>query len=113
MKQIYFITGTRGIGKSTIEGLQQKVAEFYSQRGYDASPQTLVLGALEELGELAMAILLTVTDDFKPSPRKLSSEWADARDPAREIGDCITYLLALCNKLDIVPYFKWLDREEK
>ena len=88
--------------------LQTKVANLYKQRGYIASPQTLLLGAMEELGELAMAILLTETEDFKPSAKKLSPEWADARDPAREVGDCITYLLALCNRLGIVPYFKWL-----
>lgn len=112
MKQIYFITGSRGIGKFTIEGLQQKVAELYSQKGYNASPQTLVLGIMEELGELAMAILLTECDDFKPSSRKLYLN-GQMHSPAREIGDCITCLLALCNELGIVPYFKWLDGEEE
>ena len=94
--------------------MQQKVRELYSKRGYYASVQTLLLGAMEELGELAQAILLTECDDFvlKPDSKKLTAEWADARDPAREVGDCITYLLAICNVLGIKPYFKWEDKRE-
>lgn len=87
--------------------LQEEIASLYRQRGYDALPQTLVLGAVEELGELAMAVLLTECPDFKPSSKKLSLKWSDARDPAREVGDTITYLLAFCNALGIVPHFKW------
>lgn len=94
-----------------IEALQKAVDELYKTRGYSASPQTLCLGAMEELGELAMALLLTCTEDFKPSPKKLSPEWADARDPAHEVGDCITYLLALCNQLGVSPKFEWLKDE--
>lgn len=92
-----------------LKQLQKAIYEMYEKRGFtDASPQTLCLGAMEELGELAQALLLTTIKDFHPSARKLLPEWADARDPAREIGDCITYLLALCTKLEIEPYFKWL-----
>lgn len=91
----------------SIEELQRRVGQMYERRGYNASPQTLCLGAMEELGELAMALLLTECDDFIPSAKKLTPEWADTRNPAREIGDCITYLLALCNRLGIRPQFKW------
>ena len=90
-----------------INDLQRECAAMYDKRGYIAGPRTLLLGAMEELGELAMAVLLTECDDFIPSPRKLSPEWADARDPAREVGDTITYLLHLCNVLGIEPHFKW------
>jgi len=96
---------------SDLEKLQSDIQKLYEDRGYAAGPQTLCLGAMEELGELAMALLLTVTPDFKPSPRKLTPEWTLARDPARHVGDCITYLLALCNKLNIVPTFKWRKME--
>lgn len=88
--------------------LQQKVDEMYRDRGYTAGPATLLAGVIEEVGELAMSLLLTgVYPDFKPSPRKLGPEWSAARDPAREVGDTITYLLALCNQLGIEPTFKW------
>ena len=93
----------------TIQRLQSHVESLYAERGYDeAGVQTLLLGAMEKLGELAQAILLTECKDFNPSAKKISPSWADARDPAREVGDCITYLLALCNRLGIEPYFKWL-----
>ena len=95
-----------------IEEIQKRISDLYREREYIAGPQTLVLGAMEELGELAMAILLTQSPDFKPSTRKMTPEWADARDPAREIGDCITYLLALANKLGVKPKFKWLSKEQ-
>lgn len=94
-----------------ILNLQLQVKCLCLQHGYTASAQTLALGAMEELGELAMALLLTECDDFKPSAKKMSPEWADARDPAREVGDTITYLLALCNSLDIEPKFKWMDTD--
>jgi NTP pyrophosphatase (non-canonical NTP hydrolase) len=97
---------------SLMSVLQYEINKLYLERGYNSSPQTLFLGATEELGELAMALLLTECSDFKPSPKKMSPEWADARDPAREIGDLITYLLALCNKLGIAPHFKWMEEGE-
>jgi len=87
--------------------LQGEIAKLYKLRGYNAGPQTLLIGAMEELGELAEAILLTECEDFKPSAKKLSPEYADARDPAHEVGDCITYLLGLCNVLGIEPHFEW------
>lgn len=89
--------------------LQTKVADLYQQRSYTAGPQTLLLGAMEELGELAEAILLTQASDFKPFGKKLSPAYIGECNPALEIGDCITYLLALCNSLGISPYFKWLE----
>ena len=92
-----------------IERLQGEISLLYQERDYVAGPTTLLLGAMEELGELAMALLLTECDDFKPPNKKLSPEWASARDPAREIGDTITYLLALANSLNIAPYFKWKE----
>jgi len=98
----------RRMRSDNLRKLQMLAQEEFERRGFDAGPQTLVLGAMEELGELAMALLLTECDDFQPSKKKLSPEWADARDPAREVGDCITYLLALCNRLGIEPEFKWL-----
>jgi len=93
--------------------LQKQIAELYKKRGYSAKPQTLVLGATEELGELAQAVLLTMCEDFKPSKRK-QREWPTAFSldrPAYEVGDIITYLLALCNSLDIEPRFKWIERD--
>lgn len=91
-----------------IRELQSQVEHLYVKRGYDAGVQTLLLGAMEELGELAQAILLTECEDFKPYGKKMASHWVDAQNPALEVGDCITYLLALCNCLGIEPHFKWL-----
>jgi len=89
--------------------LQQAVKQLYQTREYTkASIQTLVLGAVGEMGELAEAILLSQCPDFKPSLRKQALQ-VDRQDIAREVGDCITYLLGLCNALDIEPYFGWQD----
>jgi len=85
--------------------LQRDILRLYRDRGYSESPQTLVLGAMTELGELAQAILLTECGDFKPSSKKLGR--SDLRDVAHEVGDVITYLLGLCNELGIEPRFGW------
>lgn len=90
--------------------LQQAVLHLYRERGYDEGPRTLVLDAMAELGELAQAILLTECVDFKPTPKKLGRD--DLTDVAHEVGDVITYLLGLCNKLGIEPSFGWADRPE-
>jgi len=87
--------------------LQCSVQQLYAERGYDAGVQTLLLGAMEELGELAQAILITECEDFQPMPRKPS---LDHSNTAHEVGDCITYLLALCNRLGIEPYFEWREK---
>ncbi len=93
----------------TLKQLQESVREMYTKRGFDkASATTLALGAAEEIGEVAQAVLITVTPDFTPSAKKLSPEWEDCRDVASEVGDTITYLLALCNKMGIQPKFKWI-----
>jgi len=92
----------------TLADLQEKVKILHQERGYIASPQTLTLGAVEEMGELAQAILLTVCDDFRPTKRKLGRN--DLMSVAHEIGDVITYLLGLCVVLGIEPYFEWSER---
>ena len=91
--------------------LQVRIEKMYADRGFEkASPQTLALGICEEAGEVAQAILLTETLDFKPSEKKLTEEWKDTRNVASEIGDLITYAIALCNKLGIEPEFKWMKK---
>jgi NTP pyrophosphatase (non-canonical NTP hydrolase) len=87
--------------------LQKQIGILHQERGYTAGPQTLTLGAMEEMGELAQAILLTECADFKPSQKKLGR--TDLVDVAHEIGDIITYLLGLCNALGIEPYFQWKE----
>lgn len=88
-----------------IDELQQCINKLCKERGFNnQSPQTLVLGAMEELGELAKAILLTECDDYRPSLKKLSSIQSKDHSPAQEIGDTITYLLCLCNCLEIFPF---------
>jgi len=88
--------------------LQDHIQQVYDGRGYDASPQTLVLGLMEEVGELAQTILLTECDDFQASRQKQQRELERDKDVASEVGDVITYALALCNRLSITPRFKFL-----
>ena len=96
-----------------LQELQRLVEQLYLERGYVAEVQTLLLGAMEEMGEIAQAILLTECEDFKPSARKRALDWADTCNTEHEVGDCITYLLALCNRLGIEPYFEWLEYGEE
>lgn len=85
-----------------LDELQQTVRGWYGHKGFKTSPQTLVIGLMEEVGELATAILLTECQDFVPSDHKTEAD----KDVASEVGDCIVYLLALCNELGIKPVFK-------
>ena len=87
-----------------MDELQQAVARHYRNCGYDkASVQTLVLGLAEEVGELAQAVLLTQCTDYTPSAHKV--ELIKDMDISHEVGDCITYLMGICNVLDIQPFF--------
>lgn len=87
----------------TLEELQESVIRLYKEQGYSTNVSTLMLGAMEELGELAQAVLLTECDDYVPSKSKEETELA------REIGDIITYLLAICNSMGTSPRFSWLE----
>lgn len=89
-----------------LQDLQLTVKGFYEHKGFNSSPQTLVLGLMEEVGELAEAMLLNYTADFVPSNEKALLDLHPEDDVAYEVGDCITYLLALCNRLRIEPKFK-------
>jgi NTP pyrophosphatase (non-canonical NTP hydrolase) len=98
--------------KNVITGddLQSLVAALHVERGYTSSPQTLLIGALEELGEVAQIILATLTSDYTASDRKLSPEWVNDHDLASEIGDVLTYLYGLCYVLDLHPKFTWMKK---
>jgi NTP pyrophosphatase (non-canonical NTP hydrolase) len=90
------------------KNLQEEVQRFYQRKGYNSSSQTLMLGLMEEVGELAQAILLTECDDFKPSRHKMAGDLGDIqkhKDVAAEVADVFIYALALCNRLGIKP--KW------
>ena len=93
--------------------LQEFIAKWYATRGYDAGPSTLMLGLMEEVGELAEAILLTQCPDFHCSRHKAESIKSGARriNVSAEIGDVLLYLMALCNRLGIRPYLKCLAAE--
>jgi len=90
------------ISQVGIKELQDKVAEVYYAMGYtQASVQTLMLGVVEEVGELAQTVLVHHTMDYIVSPHKATLVPDDC--VAHEIGDIIIYLLAICNKLHITP----------
>lgn len=93
-----------------IKKLQDKVAEVYYARGYTkASVQTLLVGVMEEVGELAQTVLVHHTMDYTLSPRKAALVPND--NVAHEVGDIIVYLLAICNKLYITPEFDLGDTQ--
>lgn len=101
--------------RSELYWLQKEVKDLYRLQHYHAGPRTLCLGAMEELGELAQAILLSAeTKDFVPSKRKrmVVDQMPELLKVAEEVGDIITYLLALCNTLHIRPYFKRLEKKD-
>jgi len=95
--------------------LQEFIAKWYESKGYKAGPTTLALGAVEEIGELSEAILLTQCADFQCSnhKRKLIETDLVRINVAAEVGDVLIYLLALCNSLGIRPYLKCLSAEVK
>jgi len=89
------------------ELLYEAVIQLWKQEGWCAGPQTLVLGSLEKLGELAAEILVTECFDFTPSHHKPNVQECRDNIPY-EIGDILTYLMELCYVLGIRPKFKWL-----
>jgi len=95
--------------------LQEFVAKWYASKGYNAGAVTLMLGVMEEVGELAEAILLTQVPDFQCSPHKqLGIDSGERRiNVSGEVGDVIIYLMALCNSLGIRPYIKGLTADVK
>lgn len=96
--------------RMTLWELQKQAASMYEARGFKAGAPTLALGIAEEAGEVARAVLINNCNDFFPSPSKLGPEWESGRDTARQVGDLITYALALCHVLGIEPTFKWMER---
>lgn len=96
----------------TLTELQAMVGLLSQRMGYDkASPTTLALGICEEAGEIASDVLRYYTSDYTRNKSK-TTEVRSAKDTAYEMGDIITYVLQLCNKLGITPAFKWADKGE-
>lgn len=92
---------TNTYAQMTIAELLCIVKSHYEHNNYTkASIQTLVIGMMEEAGELAEQILLQYSEDYTPSKDKKIVPIAE------EIGDIIVYCLALCNKLGISPTFR-------
>ncbi len=80
-----------------LDELQKRVRQRYVGRRYRAGVPTSMLGMVEELGELAEA-LLREQADFRPTLRESLSK----RDPPEhEVGDILVYALAICNTLNV------------
>ncbi len=73
---------------------QQAVAEHYLEKDYKSNPSTLVVGALEELGEVAREVLL---DD----PCYVSRPDKERGALEHEIIDVLVYLCALASAYNI------------
>ena len=93
--------------------LQKAVDDFYKKKGFICGVTTLALGLSEEVGELAEAILVLYTPDYISIGKKSTIEFRKELDIASEIGDCMTYLLSICNKLGISPKFNWHEAEQE
>ena len=94
----------------TLAELQRLVASEHDCHGWNASAKTLMLGVVEEVGELAKAMLVYHTNDYCIPYGKVLADYDDA---PHEIGDIIVYLMGLCNVLGIEPTFhlKVLDEQ--
>ena len=86
--------------EGAIDILQRAASAYYLYKGFTAGPATLALGAMEELGEIAQALLLTTQSDYKLNQNSHKLDALDEMtDTPMEIGDCLTYLLHLANAL--------------
>lgn len=95
-----------------IDDLLVMAEMYYSEKGFVAGVPTLALGAMEELGEVAQAVLLSEhVTDFRMSEHK-----KDVVDKINRIGDesgdLLLYVLSLCNKAKVVPRMKWQQPED-
>lgn len=90
-----------------LQTLQAKVELVYNNRNYSESVSTLCIGVMEEVGELAEAVLMACCADYIPSAKKVA-KWRNVHFKehiACEVGDVIIYLLAICNVVGIEPQF--------
>jgi NTP pyrophosphatase (non-canonical NTP hydrolase) len=76
---------------------QEAVRRLYAERGYDDTPLVTLPGAMEELGELACA-LMPFNPYYVSKPRIVPKDFGD---PEHELIDTLIYLLALANSLGI------------
>jgi len=98
-----------------LAALVKLAGKVYERDDRVAGPITLYLGAVEEMGEVAEALLLTECKDFQVGRRKqirLENGEQIFEGVAVEIGDVITYLLMLCHVLGIEPELKHLHIEK-
>ena len=73
---------------------QDKVRALYNDQGYTSHLGTLVLGLVEEVGEVCAA-LNDVSPYYKPKAGRIPS------DLAHELNDCLIYLCAIANSANI------------
>ena len=93
--------------KMTLEQMRDACARLWVKKQYTVGPLELGLGIAEEAGEVAKAILLTQSEEYQPNGRAGEKD----KDLAGEVGDLMTYIFHLCNRVGVIPRFDKLNDE--
>ena len=94
------------------EALRMLVAEAYDIRGFEHdNPWLLLAGLVEEVGEVAEALNVGLSKKYKARPEKRKKLGDVGEAVAKEVGDVLTYALALCTHFGVSPTFaQWEDK---
>ena len=84
--------------QQVLEELQRRVAHRYNSQQFTAGPDTCFIGMVEELGEIAEAMIVK-RGDYTHIQTK------NAGSIGNEVGDLIMYALSLCNTTGKVATF--------
>lgn len=91
--------------------LKRAVEELYLLRGFAGNnPSLLMLGLMEELGELAEVVNAVENAEFGNCVRKHHLSKQPRDKIAAEIADVLMYLMALSNHYEVGPdFFQWFE----
>ena len=78
-----------------LERMQGEIKAHMESQGVKQTPELMLIGALEELGEVAHALLKYQQGIIVPKPEKFLAEIADG------VGDVIIYLSQLCEEMGL------------
>ncbi len=98
----------------TIGQMRQRMAEFVTERDWDQfhTPKNLAMGLAIETAELMEHVQWIGSE----SSRQIVQDEALMVEVKEEIADCLSYILALANSLDIdlsEAYFAKMNKNEK
>lgn len=100
--------------KTTLQQMRDRMREFVSERDWDQfhTPKNLVMGLAIETAELMEHVQWVGSE----SSRGVSDDPEVMQEIREELADCLSYIVAFTNSLDIdlsTAYFEKMTKNEK